>query len=300
MLLNTRIPLKFIVRKVKTDMAIVVAFVSFIIFTKEFLEFNYHIPIAVPSFLGTAITLVLAFKINQSYDRWWEARKIWGAIVNDSRTFVLQLKAYCQNSDTFSCDNTVKRMSYRQIAWSYALSDALRKKTPCGQIDGFLSRNELEELKTHANVPLKIADMNMQDLKEMLKSKSLELFHQIRIEETIERLVASMGKAERIKNTVFPTTYLIFLKGFLYTFLVILDLALQGLQPWVEMGLLFFIALPFFLLMKTALFLQDPFEDRETDIPTETISRTIELNIKQLLNDSNLPEMKKPDTFYIK
>src|SRR5215203_4719720 len=70
----------------------------------SFLTYNYHshipqMPISIPAFLGTAISVLLSFKLSQSYDRWWEARKIWGGIVNESRSFTLQLQSVIKNGN---------------------------------------------------------------------------------------------------------------------------------------------------------------------------------------------------------
>ena len=80
-------------------------------------------PLNIPVFMGTAISILLSFTLNQYYERWWEARKIWGAIVNDSRSFVLQLQAYCKDK------SFVQKLAYRQVGFNYILGDALRNKT---------------------------------------------------------------------------------------------------------------------------------------------------------------------------
>ena len=92
MLLDKRIPLPFIFRKIGFDMALILVFTVIVIFFKMYIDDDLSLPVNIPAFLGIAISLVLAFKLSQSYDRWWEARKIWGAIVNDSRTLVIQFE----------------------------------------------------------------------------------------------------------------------------------------------------------------------------------------------------------------
>lgn len=116
MILEKRIPLKYWFKEIKWDLLIVSIFSILIYFFKLYV-INLDIPLSIGTFLGTAIALLLSFKLSQSYDRWWEARKIWGAIVNDSRTLVIQIKQFCKESD----NSNVKTMAYRQIAWCYAL-----------------------------------------------------------------------------------------------------------------------------------------------------------------------------------
>src|SRR4030095_11876936 len=92
----------------------------------SFLTYNFHanipkIPISIPTFLGTAISILLSFKLSQSYDRWWEARKIWGTIVNESRNFTLQLQSLTNKGN----DGHIKQIAFRHIAWCFCLGQSL-------------------------------------------------------------------------------------------------------------------------------------------------------------------------------
>jgi putative membrane protein len=108
-----------------------------------------------------------------------------------------------------------------------------------------------------------------------------------------------MGKAERINSTVFPVTYRLFLHYAIYLFVVTLSIALRNVSPIFEIPLLALISSIFFLLEKTAYHLQDPFRNRPSDIPVTTIARTIETNIKQLLDEKEVPKQLTAETFYI-
>ena len=95
MLLNKTIPASYILKKIKLEVLYVLIIGLLVNYlTGEYRNLIPEMPIAIPTFIGTAISVILSFKINQSYDRWWEARKIWESIVNDSRTFVLQLQSF--------------------------------------------------------------------------------------------------------------------------------------------------------------------------------------------------------------
>jgi putative membrane protein len=252
-----------------------------------------HISISIGTFLGTAIALLLSFKLSQSYERWWEARRIWGAIVNDSRTLVTQLKSFTEDKDS------INRMGLRQIAWCYSLSHSLRKENPTEQIEEFLSRDELQSIKERKNPTLALLDKQTEDLAALHKNGSINDFQQIQINNTLVRLCASMGQAERIKNTNFPKTYRQTLYFFIYIFLVTLSFSLTKMNSPIEIPLLVFISLPFFLLEKIAFNIQDPFENRPTDIAMTSISKNIEISIKQLLKIKNIPEPLTTDSFYI-
>jgi putative membrane protein len=252
-------------------------------------------PLTIPAFIGTAISIILSFKLNQSYDRWWEARKIWGSIVNDSRSFIIQLKGYVSESDR----ETIVRMAYRQIAWCYALGNSLRKLNPLTNVEHLLSPSELESIKPHKNIPLALLNEHGNDLKYLRSKNSIEVLTHIQLDDTLIRLCDSQGRAERIKSTVFPVTYRLFLHFIIYLFVVTLSISLQDVAGYYEIPLLLLISCAFFLLEKSASHMQDPFENRPTDTAMHQIATTIEINIRQLLNETELPENNEPNTFYV-
>ena len=294
MLIDKTIPLRYIFSNVKADLSVSLVFILVVILIKYFLP-ELNLNIAIPALLGTAISLVLAFKLSQSYDRWWEARKIWGEIVNDSRTLINQIQGFSHKHITSNED--IESFAFRQIAWCYALAYSLRNLNPLDIISKFLSKTELEALQGQVNIPLKLMNNHNKQLNKLLKEESINEFQQIQIDKTLVRMVASMGKAERIKNTVFPRTYRIFLRFFIYLFILTLAIALDNLNPMYEIGLLLLIAFPFFLLKSTAQHMQDPFENRPTDTAMLTISKTIEINLKQLIN-KEISQPEEKETFF--
>lgn len=294
MILEKKIPLKYWFNSIKWDLLIVSLFSTIIYLLSKYL-IDFNIPISIGTFLGTAIALVLSFKLSHSYDRWWEARKIWGSIVNDSRTLVIQLKGFVKEGN----EEIINKMSYRQIAWCYSLSQNLRNQKSTENISEFISENELNSIKNQKNIPFGLINNQSQDLSILRKENLINDYQQIQIDTTLVNLCASMGKAERIKNTDFPKTYRITLHLFIYIFLITLSFALTDINNLIKIPFMVFISIPFFLLEKIAFNIQDPFENRPTDTPMTSISRTIEINIKEQLNKKNIPEPILPSKFYI-
>ncbi len=294
MILEKRIPIKYWFNTIKLDLLIVSLFATIVYFLSKYL-IDFEIPISIGTFLGTAIALVLSFKLSHSYDRWWEARKVWGSIVNDSRTLVIQLKGFVKDDNS----EIIVNMAYRQIAWCYALSQNLRSLNSSKNIGEFISKNELKSIKNQKNIPLSLINNQSHDLSLLHKENLINDYQQIQIDTTLVNICASMGKAERIKNTNFPKTYRLTLHLFIYIFLITLSFALEDITNFFEIPLMVLISIPFFLLEKIAFNIQDPFENRPTDIPMTSISRTIEINIKQQLGVKNIPEPILPEKFYI-
>lgn len=296
MLLNKHIPFSYILNKIKFDL-IYVSFLALVVLyvTNMYENLIPEMPFTIPAFIGTAISILLSFKLNQSYDRWWEARKVWGSIVNDSRSFVLQLQTFVLNDNS----GTIRKLAYRQIAWCYSLGQSLRNLDPLGNLENFLSTADLSEIKRHSNKPLAILQLNGMDIKYLKEQGQLEIFSQLQLDETLVRLCESQGRAERIKNTTFPHTYRLFLHFIIYLFIVTLSISLKDLAWYFEIPLLLLVSMAFFLLEKSATHMQDPFENKPTDTPMTAIARTIEINIKQLLKENNVPEPCKPNKFYL-
>lgn len=162
MIIEKRIPLKYWFNKVKWEVLYVALLSTSIYFVSEYL-IDLSVPISIGVFLGSAIALLLSFKLSQSYNRWWEARKIWGAIVNDSRSLVIQLKGFSKNNE----NGLIEIIANRQIGWCYSLSKSLRKSDPLEGMESFILSDELKSLKNHKNVPLAILDLHAQDLREL-------------------------------------------------------------------------------------------------------------------------------------
>src|SRR6187431_2885217 len=109
MLLDNKFPLAYMVKKVWADLVIVILVgLCAHFFSERYDNRLPKIPLNIPIFLGTAISVLLSFKMNQSYDRWWEARKIWGSIVNDSRSFVIQLQSLVHEGN----EARIRKMAY--------------------------------------------------------------------------------------------------------------------------------------------------------------------------------------------
>jgi len=266
------------------------------ILTRYLYPFIPEMPLGIPTFLGTAISVLLSFKMAQSYDRWWEARKIWGAIVNDSRSLIIQLQSFIL---TDHANVTIRKMAYRQIAWCYCLGQSLRNLDPMANLKEYLSQEDQEKIAAHNNKPLAIIQLNAEEMKNFRKADEIDGFTHLQINSTFSRLIDSMGMAERINNTVFPVTYKMFLHYSIYIFVIILSIALRHVDIYYEIPLLVSLSLVFFLLEKTASHLQDPFMNRPSDISVTAIARTIEINIKQLIGEKDIPAPVQPDKFYI-
>jgi len=301
MLNGTSVPFKYLFNKVKADVfRVLLGSATIHVLKHYFREELPTIPISLPTLMGTSISLLLAFNINQSYDRWWEARKIWGAIVNDSRSLIMQVACFVRDQDERPASGVIKQMALRQIAWCYALGQTLRGRTPLTKEQhSLLTEDDLRFVLTQKNQPLGLLMRHQLDVGAFHEHGQINDFQQVQLDTTLVRLCDAMGRAERIKSTVFPVTYRLYVHYSLYLFLVTLSIALVDTVGVLEIPILALFASSFFLIEKTALHMQDPFNDLPTDTAMTAIARTIEVNLRQLIDDNDVPPPLAPEEFYL-
>jgi len=214
--------------------------------------------------------------------------------VNESRSFVLQLQSFVSKDKQAE----IKEIAFRHIAWCYSLGQSLRGLNPTENIEHLIPQHSLDKIEKHNNKPLALLQLNTLQIAALKEKNALDVFGQVQINNTLVNFSNAMGMAERIKSTVFPVTYRLFLHFFIYIFVITLSIALRDIESYFEIPLLLTISSAFFLLEKSATHLQDPFMNRPTDTAMTTIARTIEINIKQLLGEKEVPQPLQPETFY--
>lgn len=296
MLLKKNVPVSYVLGKIKLEMALLALYSTAVYVIHTY----YHIPlvsipIAVPSILGTIISLLLAFRSNQAYDRWWEARTLWGAIVNDSRSFARQVLSFIDNSYDDPDKKAMKeRMIKRQMAWCHSLSQHLRGQNSQQNLSRLLTDEERNSVSDAHHVPLALMEHHANDLRLLLRMNWINEYQQVAMDETLTRFANSMGGCERIKNTVFPVTYSFYIHIMVLLFVMLLPYSLIEFFGVFQIPLVVAISSSFFLIEKMAIHLQDPFENKPTDTPTTTISRNIERDLKMLLKDETPVEVERP------
>jgi putative membrane protein len=303
MLLRKNIPLKYVIGKIKVELAVVAIYAAVVAAVYEHFGLSrITLPLSVPMIMGTVISLLLAFRSNQAYDRWWEARTVWGAIVNDSRTLARQVKtlskeAYQGEEFFFFKQRFIKR----QIAWCTSLNRSLRGQDSANGLQKYLAKRDLQHLDNYSNTPMALLELHGLDLQQALENGWINSYQQVAIDKTLTRLSDAMGKCERIKNTVFPATYTLYIHFSLIFFFTLLPFSLiEVFGVILFVPVLLAIAAIFFLIEKMAIHLQDPFENKPTDTPMTAICSTIERDLKQVINESYSSEVGKTENvFYL-
>lgn len=173
------------------------------------------------SVLGTALAFFIGFKNNQAYDRWWEARKIWGALVNDSRSWARGILNYCnaQSEKTEELSSLQKQIIRRHIAFVYNLKERLRNESN-KDYRKYLSEDEVTFVEKQTNASNAILMKQSEALEGISKQGYVDSFRFVGLNKLIVNFCDQMGMSERINNTVFPPTYHYFTKIFIWLFVV--------------------------------------------------------------------------------
>lgn len=290
MLLNKRISIGYFVRQIKYQIILIVFFAFFIGFLDDISLFKkISIPLSIPALLGTAVSLLLAFRTAQSYERWWEARTVWGAIVNDSRSFIRLVRQFVPELPEES-----RVFTERQIVWVYALGEALRKQVFSDKVKNYLQSHNI----TGTNIPNAILDKHSEQIRKIAAEGHISDFKEVQLNEVLMRLCDSMGKCERLKNTVFPRAYSILLHTLIYVFAFLLPFGLEDSQLTVEIVTTIIVPIIFITIEKTAIIMQDPFENTPVDTPMTALAQTIEINLLQMIGEKNIPAKKENDSYF--
>lgn len=278
------------------------------------------------SIIGIAVSFYLGFKNSQSYERFWEARKLWGAIVNYSRTWATQVLSSVSDAPE---DRRV--MIYRHLAWINALRVQLRKPTSFSLQPGksvkrfiegyevygsvtemirpFLSAEELDDLQNRKNEATHLLKNQGLHLKKLLQQGKISEFQNMMLQKVIEENYNLQGGCERIKNTPFPRQYAYFGTVFAWIFVLLLPFGMLNAfdEEFVELPssgriwmktaailLSVLISWIFTTIDKVARNSEDPFEGRFNDVPMTAICRTIEIDLRDMLDEQPLPEKVEP------
>jgi len=290
------------------------------------------------SVIGTAVAFYVGFKNNQAYDRMWEARKIWGGIINDSRSWGMLVDGYITNiftaekRDEVEIHKIKKRLIYRHIAWLYAhrsqllvpmiwensnqkksktnSSDYQRKKFGVGLVDDevtktelklFLPENEHDRLVANVNTATQIINEQSRDLTKLREQNIIDDFRHMKMEDLLVNFYTLQGKNERVKKFPLPRQYAHMSQIFVAIFVFLLPfsmipelLKLGEWALWVSIPLCALIAWVYVMMEVVGENTANPFQGLIYDIPMMGLCRTIEIDLREILKEKDLPSSIAP------
>ena len=253
-----------------------------------------HIPLAL---FGSSIGLIVAFRNNSSYGRWWEARTLWGGIVNNSRAWarqVLTAIAPQKEAEKDAVRAMQVRMVHLQIAWVHALRQQLRGLAPLDELHGLLPEDDLVALKDQKNVAFTLQIWQSDLARQALENDWIDSLQWSSLDGTLNDLIDLQGGSERIKNTPMPKQYDFYPQLFVKMYCLLLPLGLVQNMGWLTPLGSTLVGFIFIALDKIGRDLENPFDNTTYDIPLSAMSRTIEINLRQALGERSLPAAPEP------
>jgi ion channel-forming bestrophin family protein len=288
------------------------------------------LPIAL---LGTAVAFVVGFKNNASYDRMWEARKAWGAIVNASRGWGIMVKDYITNKHAPQplAEKELQAVKVgfinRHLAYLTALRyqlreprvwEAITKKHNAEyknrwfsvaeqsgdlqkDLSALLTSEEVAFVMSKSNKAAQLISMQSEELRKLLERGLIEDFRHMELQKMLLEFYNQQGVSERIKNFPYPRQYATLNLYFTRIFVFLVPLGM--LHEFDNMGNLFWLAIPFGALSgwifttleKIGESTESPFEGSANDVPITAISRNIEIDLKEMFGMDNIPPPLKPE-----
>lgn len=230
--------------------------------------------LAVYSLIGFVISLLLVFRTNTAYDRWWEGRKKWGALVNDTRNLAIKIGTMVKEPSAH------KYFSKAIPNFVFATKEHLREGVIFEELEG--SEEEINRLKSKDHVPNAISQDMYARLHELKSNGEITQEEFITIDHNINALLDSLGACERIKNTPIPFSYSLFIKKFIFVFVTTIPL---GFIPLFGYGTILIAMFLFYVLVSMEVLaeeIEDPFGKDASDLPTDELCVKIRANVKEI------------------
>jgi putative membrane protein len=248
------------------------------------------------SVIGAALAIFAAFRNAAAYDRWWEARKLLGLLVIDTRALARQSRSYIA---VVPGDETPRRIALRCIAFFYVVRDYLRGQPISEDTAGHLLPEEHAALTMSRNPPNLLLEFFSADIAAVLAAGRLSPQMAQTLEDRVQSLSAAFASAERTKVTPMPFVYTLLVHRTAYLFCFLLPFGLADSSGYWTPWLAAIVSYTFFGLDAIGDELSSPFANSANTMPLDAMARVVEINILESLGEKDLPEPLKPKNFVL-
>ena len=248
--------------------------------------------------LGIALSLFLGFRNNASYQRWWEARGLWGQLVYDARSLCRQALSYIDEDNPIGRD-TQRRLIHLSIAFTHAVRHRLRNTSPWEDIERFVDPKYHSKMRQAKNLPDYLMRLMGKDLGHCRKQHLLSEQMVQNMDERLNSMTVVLAACERIHNTPLPFAYTLLVHRTTYLYCFMLPFGLVSSLGWVTPLICSVIAYTFFGLDALSEELELPFGLADNQLPLTALSRTIEINLLEALGETDLPADISPIKGYL-
>jgi ion channel-forming bestrophin family protein len=243
---------------------------------------NVAVPVTPYEILGAALGAFLIFRTNAGYDRWWEGRKLWGGIINQSRNLAIQSLAHGPPDPEWR-----RRIVSWTAAFAHIARRSLRGERSLPELVPLLGSEAARRLEVADHMPSAAALAIGKLLREAFETDGMGEMSLHRAEQERARLIDHVGGCERILKTPLPVAYSIEIRQFIFVFLVALPFGILQKADWLTPLVTALVAFPILALDEIGVELQNPFStDRLNHLPLDDICTQLERNLLSLLDDA--------------
>jgi len=273
------------IAEIMPELLFITATATIVTWNFEAWRLDEHSLTTIPfSLVGLALSIFLGFRNNACYDRWWEARKMWGALINTTRSLCRQVLTLVETGD--DRDELVRQI----IGYTYALKYHLRTEVKLEQVLPWFPTPISDQFKASTNVPFAALQHMGETYRDAWKAGRIDTFHLPVLEGSLTTLTDIQGKCERIKNTPVPLSYTMLTHRLVAIYCLALPFGIVAEVGTLTPLVVAIVSYAFLGLDSVGTQLEDPFELDPNDLPLAALARTIERNLLEHIDVEDIPE----------
>ncbi|UOE49790.1 hypothetical protein MTO98_01720 [Mucilaginibacter sp. SMC90] len=283
--------------KLLPRLSVLFLFTSLVVYSRPYLD-RYHGDLStnIYTLFGIALAIFLGFRNTVSYDRFWEGRKLWGALLNDTRSLARQVHNFIPNDEKHTAEKII--FMKQMAAMVYALNHQLRYTDAMPELSKMLSSELTDKLKDAEYKPVIIMRELGAQINQWRRRGTIDTILQAAMDRNLANFSDVIGGCERIANTPIPFSYDVLLHRTIYIYCFLLPLGFADSLGWYAPFILTFVAYTFTALEAIADELEDPFGNMPNDLALDALSANIERSISEI-EDMHIDQTKPADSFYI-
>lgn len=287
-----------VLRKIILQLLIITAFSVVVLYFKgNVYEYKVHLNPAIFTLLGLSLAIFMGFCNSASYERFWEGRKLWGALVIESRSLTRQVMTLV-NDD--SHDSALKKQQFVRmiVALCWALNFQLRNKDPKDKLRNLLSEEHFKRIEDKKFLPVILLSLMAEWINEQNRNKKMDTIILSSIDAQLNSISQIIGGCERIASTPLPFAYSVLLHRTVYMYCFWLPFGLVDVVGWMMPVIVLFVSYTFIALDAIIQQIQDPFGEEENDLALNNLCDTIQYSVYELAGITQ-PELKTSNHYFI-
>ncbi len=287
-----------VLRKIIPQLIMITAFSIVVLYFKGFIyDFKVHLNPAIFTLLGLSLAIFMGFCNSASYDRFWEGRKLWGALVIETRSLTRQVLTLINDN---SPDSKTRKQEFVKMisAFCWALNFQLRNKENNEKLRELLSEENFEKIKDKKFKPIIILDLMGEWINNQNQNQKIDTIILSAIDNQLNLMSQIVGGCERIANTPLPFAYSVLLHRTVYLYCFWLPFGLVDAIGWMTPIIVLFISYTFIALDAVIQEIQDLFDEEENDLALNSLCKTIQFSIFEQ-TEIPQPDLEKSNTYFL-